>query len=186
MALVTLALGSNLGDRAENLRHARQALTRDFLLGTCSRLYETEPAYLLDQPRYYNQVCQAATSLAPLAALRRLKALESQLGRVPSARFGARLIDLDLLFYDDQVLDTPELVLPHPRLAERPFVLVPLAEIAPGLVHPVLGVPVAELLRRLGDTSGAIWPAVPLARSLKAGQTTFEWGQQTYIMGIIN
>jgi 2-amino-4-hydroxy-6-hydroxymethyldihydropteridine diphosphokinase len=158
VALVTLALGSNLGDRAENLRHARRALAPDFQLGACSRLYETEPAYVLDQPRYYNQVCQATTSLAPLEALHRLKALESQLGRVPSTRFGPRLIDLDLLFYDDQVLDTPELVLPHPRLAERPFVLVPLTEIAPNQVHPRLGVTVTELLQRLGDTRQAIWP----------------------------
>ncbi len=158
MALVALALGSNLGDRAENLRAARQALAPDFLLGVCSGLYETEPAYVLDQPRYYNQVCQATTALSPIAALQRLKALESQLGRVPSTRFGPRLIDLDLLFYDDQVLDTPELVLPHPRLAERPFVLVPLAEIAPKLVHPRLGVTVTDLLARLGDTRQAIWP----------------------------
>src|SRR5437016_1649017 len=104
MALATLALGSNLGDRAENLRLARQALAPDFQLGVCSRLYETEPAYILDQPRYYNQVCQAGTALAPLDALRHLKSLEAQLGRVPSTRFGPRLIDLDLLFYDDQVL----------------------------------------------------------------------------------
>jgi 2-amino-4-hydroxy-6-hydroxymethyldihydropteridine diphosphokinase len=158
MALVALALGSNLGDRAENLRAARQALAPDFMLGACSGLYETEPAYVLDQPRYYNQVCQATTALSPIAALQRLKALESQLGRVPSTRFGPRLIDLDLLFYDDQVLDTPQLVLPHPRLAERPFVLVPLAEIAPKLVHPRLGVTVTDLLARLGDTRQAIWP----------------------------
>src|SRR5437879_5024555 len=142
MALVTLALGSNLGDRAENLRRVRLALAPDFVLGVCSHVYETEPAYVLDQPRYYNQVCQATTTLSPLAALQRLKALESQLGRVPSVRFGPRLIDLDLLFYDDQVLASPELVLPHPRLAERPFVLVPLAEIAPDLMHPQLGVSV--------------------------------------------
>jgi len=158
MALVTLALGSNLGDRAENLRRARQALAPEFLLGACSHLYETEPAYVLDQPRYYNQVCQATTALLPTETLQRLKTLESTLGRVPAARFGPRLIDLDLLFYDDQVLETPELVLPHPRLAERPFVLVPLAEIAPNLVHPKLGVTVSVLLERLGDTRQAVWP----------------------------
>src|SRR5258707_10869816 len=180
MAIITLALGTNLGERLENLRRARQALAPDFQLSACSRIYETEPAYVADQPRYYNQVCQAATSLSPLAALRRLKALETLLGRTPSARFGPRKIDLDLLFYDDEVLETPELVLPHPRLAERPFVLVPLAEIAPELVHPVLGVTVAELLRRLGNTRAAIWPAAAAGRTLMVGQATFEWGQQTY------
>jgi 2-amino-4-hydroxy-6-hydroxymethyldihydropteridine diphosphokinase len=158
MALVTLALGSNLGDRAENLRRARAALAPDFVISTCSHVYETEPAYLHDQPRYYNQVCQGTTLLRPLEALRRLKVLETQLGRVPSVRFGPRLIDLDLLFYDERVLDTPELVLPHPRIVERPFVLVPLAEIAPNLVHPRLQITVAKLLARLGDTRSVIWP----------------------------
>ena len=161
MAIVYLALGSNLGDRAENLRRARQALPPDFVAGACSGVYETEPAYVVDQPRYYNQACRASTSLAPLAALRRLKTIEAKLGRVPSARFGPRLIDLDLLFYDDQILDSPELELPHPRLQERPFVLAPLAEIAPELRHPRLAATVAELLARLGDTRAAIWPVAP-------------------------
>jgi 2-amino-4-hydroxy-6-hydroxymethyldihydropteridine diphosphokinase len=146
MALVTLALGSNLGDRAENLRTAHRALAADFSMRACSRVYETEPAYVYDQPRYYNQVCQAGTALPPTAALHRLKSIEAELGRVPGTRFGPRLIDLDL-------------ILPHPRLAERPFVLVPLAELAPNLVHPRLKVSVAELLARLGDTQNAVWPA---------------------------
>jgi 2-amino-4-hydroxy-6-hydroxymethyldihydropteridine diphosphokinase len=160
MALITLALGSNLGNRAENLRRAREAMPPDFVISACSPVYETEPAYVQDQPRYYNQVCQGTTWLQPLEALRRLKALETQLGRVPSARFGPRLIDLDLLLYDDRVLDTPELVLPHPRLEERPFVLVPLSDIAPNLIHPRLQVTVAELLARLGDTRNLIWPVL--------------------------
>ena len=160
MALVTLALGSNLGDRAENLRLARQALAPGIQMGACSRVYETEPAYLPDQPRYYNQVCQGATAFSPVEVLHLLKALELELGRVPSARFGPRLIDLDLLFYDDLALETAELTVPHPRLAERSFVLAPLAEIAPDLRHPRLGVTVSELLRRMGDTRAAIWPVV--------------------------
>jgi 2-amino-4-hydroxy-6-hydroxymethyldihydropteridine diphosphokinase len=158
MARVGLALGSNLGDRAENLRRARQALPPEFELGACSRLYETQPAYVPDQPRFYNQVCLATTTLTPLEVLHRLKMIETESGRVPSVRFGPRLIDLDLLYYDDRVMDEPELALPHPRLAERAFVLVPLAEVAPDWIHPRLHLSVAQLLARLGDTRADVWP----------------------------
>ena len=168
METVYLALGSNLGDRASNLRSARQALTPAFAVEACSPVYETEPAYVLDQPRYFNQVCRATTALAPLDALRQLKAIETGLGRVSGRRFGARLIDLDLLMYGEVVLDTTELVLPHPRMAERPFVLVPLAELAPTVIHPRLGLTIAELRDRLGDTGRAVW-RVPDADQPKAG-----------------
>jgi 2-amino-4-hydroxy-6-hydroxymethyldihydropteridine diphosphokinase len=158
MARVILALGTNLGDRTANLRRARQALESDFELGICSRIYETQPAYVRDQPLYYNQVCLATTQLRPLEVLHRLKWIESEMGRVPGVRYGPRLIDLDLLFYDDLVMDGPDLVLPHPRIAERAFVLAPLAEVAPDLVHPRLHLTVAQLLARLGDTHQAVWP----------------------------
>ncbi|MEP7355985.1 MAG: 2-amino-4-hydroxy-6-hydroxymethyldihydropteridine diphosphokinase [Anaerolineales bacterium] len=160
---VYLALGTNLGDRAANLRLARAALSPDFTLEAVSSIYETEPAYVLDQPRFYNQVLRATTALTPLAALRRLKAIEADLGRTAGTRFGPRLIDLDLLLYGAVELATSELTLPHPRLAERPFVLIPLAEIAPTLVHPDLGLTMAALRDRLGDTRAAIWPAPPAA-----------------------
>jgi 2-amino-4-hydroxy-6-hydroxymethyldihydropteridine diphosphokinase len=135
------------------------ALPPDFTLHSISPVYETEPAYVLDQPRFLNLVVRAETALPPRSALRRLKALESELGRVSGQRFGPRLIDLDLLLYDEVVLETPELTLPHPRLVERPFVLVPLNDLAPTLVHPVLGRTIAQLLAGLGDTTNAIWPA---------------------------
>lgn len=158
-ATVYLGMGTNLGDRAENLRRALRALEPDFAVQAVSPVYETEPAYVLDQPRFLNLVCRAQTELAPLAALRRLKTLEAELGRVAGRRFGPRLIDIDLLLYDDQQLDTPELTLPHPRMAERAFVLAPLADLAPDLVHPGLGVTMRELRDRLGDVTGQIWPS---------------------------
>ena len=157
MPLVYLALGSNLGDRAHNLRRALQALGERLALDAVSPCYETEPAYVLDQPRFYNLTCRATTTLAPLDLLHHLKELETRLGREPGLRFGPRVIDLDILFYDDLVLDIPELTLPHPRLQERAFVLVPLADIAPDLVHPTLGLPIAALRDKLGDVHSSIW-----------------------------
>jgi 2-amino-4-hydroxy-6-hydroxymethyldihydropteridine diphosphokinase len=150
-ARVYLALGTNLGDRAAHVRHALAALAPTCTIRTVSSCYETAPAYVLDQPRFYNMVCCATTALEPLALLRALKQIEVVLGRTPGPRFGSRLIDLDVLLYDDVVQDTPELSLPHPRIAERSFVLVPLAEIAPTLVHPTLGVTIAALRDRLTD-----------------------------------
>jgi 2-amino-4-hydroxy-6-hydroxymethyldihydropteridine diphosphokinase len=159
MSTVFLGLGTNLGDRLGNLRRALAALAPDFAVEAVSAVYETEPAYVPDQPRFYNLALRAATRLSPVEALRRLKQLETDLGRVAGRRFGPRLIDLDLLLYDELVLDTPELGLPHPRLPERAFVLAPLAEIAPEVVHPVLRLTIRQLWDRLGDTSGLIWRA---------------------------
>jgi 2-amino-4-hydroxy-6-hydroxymethyldihydropteridine diphosphokinase len=157
--IVYLGLGSNLGDRALNLGRALDALRADFEIDSVSACYETEPAYVLDQPRFYNLACRGATALEPMAVLRRLKQLEREIGRTPTTRYGPRVMDIDLLFYSDVILDTPELAVPHPRLAERPFVLVPLAEIAPDFVHPVLRLTITQLRDRLGDTSKVIWLA---------------------------
>jgi 2-amino-4-hydroxy-6-hydroxymethyldihydropteridine diphosphokinase len=159
MATAYVALGANLGDRLGSLRRAVAGLHPDFVVQAVSPVYETEPAYVLDQPRFYNMAAQVSTELRPLEALRRLKQLEAEAGRTAGPRFGPRLIDLDLLLHGDTVMETPELILPHPRLHERAFVLRPLADIAPDAVHPALGRTIRELLMDLGDTSGAIWPA---------------------------
>jgi len=134
---VYLALGSNLGDRLANLKQAIAALPPQMEVKAKSSVYETPPWGYEDQPKFLNQVIKAKTYLHPEPLLKHLKRLEVALGRQESFPNGPRLIDMDILFYDDLVLNSPSLVIPHPRLHERGFVLLPLMEIAPDLIHPV-------------------------------------------------
>lgn len=148
-----LGLGSNLGDRAANLAQARARLVEGgILIRSASRLYESEPVGFLDQPWFLNQVIEIETSLAARALLLLLQGIEKDMGRRETVRNGPRTIDLDILLAEDAVIQTEELTIPHPRLAERNFVLVPLAEIAPGAVHPVHGKTIRGLLRRSKDS----------------------------------
>jgi 2-amino-4-hydroxy-6-hydroxymethyldihydropteridine diphosphokinase len=144
-----LSLGSNLGDRRANLRRAVEALPPLVTVLRSSAIYETEPWGYRDQPPFFNQVIEVETGLPPLELLAHLKQVEADLGRRPTFRYGPRLIDMDILFYADQVVDLPGLSIPHPRLAERAFVLAPLSELAPGLRHPVTGKTILELVSNI-------------------------------------
>jgi 2-amino-4-hydroxy-6-hydroxymethyldihydropteridine diphosphokinase len=151
---IYLALGANLGDRGASLRNAVERLRDAVAVERMSSVYETEPAYLLDQPRFLNMALRGHTALDPHALLVFLKRIERDMGRTAGPRYGPRAIDLDIMQYDSLALATADLTIPHPRMAERPFVLAPLAEIAPELVpagwNRSIGA-LAEVVRGNGD-----------------------------------
>ena len=144
--VVYLALGTNLGERAANLRAALALLPPEVRVLAESRIYETPPWGYADQPAFLNMAVEAETGLSPEALLKHLKRIEAEVGREPSFRYGPRLIDLDILFYGGLVLESDALTIPHLRLHERAFVLVPLMDLDPGLQHPVLKRSLADLL----------------------------------------
>ena len=152
MSIAYLLLGSNLGDRATILLDAVRYLEATAgSVRTVSGLYETAAWGLEDQPAFLNQAVCLHTSLSPEELLNVCLQTERQAGRERQIRWGARTLDVDILFYDDLVLDTTNLTVPHPRLPERRFALVPLAEIAAKVVHPTLHQTVAELLAACKD-----------------------------------
>lgn len=149
---IYLGLGSNIANRDAHLIAALQALASLMTIERVSAVYDTAPMHMTDQPRFHNIALAATTSLSPLELLRGVKAIERALGRTAGPRYGPRVIDIDLLFYDQLVLQSDELTIPHPRLAERAFVLAPLAEIAPTLIHPALGETLSDLLQRVAGS----------------------------------
>lgn len=163
MKTAYLSLGSNVGDREAHLARALERLEGgDIHLVRKSSVYETQPRDVPDQPWFLNQVVEIETSLMPMQLLARTQKLERTLGRVPTYDKGPRAIDIDILFYANTVVEIPGLEIPHPRLADRRFVLEPLAEIAAELRHPRTGKTVGEMLanvagqkvRRLPASSG--------------------------------
>ena len=157
-AQIYLGLGTNMGDRLENLRGALRLLSKDagLRLLRCSQVYETEPWGGIEQPSFLNCVAESATSLDPEALLGLCKDVEETMGRVPGQRWGPRLIDVDILLYGSQVVDLPDLEIPHPRLHLRAFALVPLAELCPEKAHPVLNLSIAQLCKEAGGREGVL------------------------------
>ena len=144
--IVYLALGSNMGNRLSNLKAAVLNLTPQMTVKQKSSVYETPPWGFTEQNAFLNQVVKVTTYLEPEPLLRHLKRMETALGRVPNFQNGPRVIDIDILFFDNTIINTPPLMVPHPRLHERAFVLVPLAEIEPDFVHPILQRPINKIL----------------------------------------
>jgi 2-amino-4-hydroxy-6-hydroxymethyldihydropteridine diphosphokinase len=143
---VYLSLGSNLGDRESHLRAALERLPPDVLVRRASPLYETAPVEFTAQPSFLNQVIEAETALSPAELLSRTAVIERDLGRTREIPKGPRTLDIDILLYDKDIIQTATLQIPHPRMTERRFVLAPLADLAPELRHPITGVSVREML----------------------------------------
>jgi 2-amino-4-hydroxy-6-hydroxymethyldihydropteridine diphosphokinase len=152
MKIVYLSLGSNVGDRETHLARARERLSSDDTrILRASAIYETEPRDFPDQAWFLNQVIEVETNLLPKQLLSRVQRIERALGRVPTHPKGPRTIDIDILFYGDAILSNPGLEIPHARLADRRFVLEPLAELAPNLHHPRTNSTVREMLAQVSN-----------------------------------
>ena len=151
--LAYIGIGSNLGEKLENCRRAIEAIGSDARnrLVRCSRLYRTEPVGKTEQEWFINGVAAVETTMGPRELLDFLLSVEKEMGRARKERWGPRIIDLDILFYVDQVLNEEGLQIPHPRIHERRFVLVPLMDIAPGLIHLVFHRTVSQILGELNE-----------------------------------
>ena len=148
---ILLGLGSNLGDRFENLTAAIEALASEVSVQTISPTYETQPLYVTEQPEFLNLLMRGTTALSPIKLLALIKTIEAKLGRKRSIRFGPRTIDIDIIDYDSLNLDLTNLTTPHPRMHERLFVLKPLVDIAPNWKHPRIGQTAQHLIEKIPD-----------------------------------
>jgi 2-amino-4-hydroxy-6-hydroxymethyldihydropteridine diphosphokinase len=150
-----LSLGSNLGNREDNIDMALKLLAQRMRLGKVSSIYDTEPLGNTKQPRFLNLACEVFTRLAPEGLLALAKGIEGKMGR--RGKSGEpRTIDIDILLYGDEAVDTRDLVIPHPKMAERSFVLTPLAEIAPDIIHPVLKKTIKEMNKAIKEVQGVM------------------------------
>ena len=151
---VYLSLGSNLGDRRAHLKKALGLLGESVDIVSVSSVYDTEPVGVGEQPRFLNLVCRVNTNIGPMQLLSLIKGIESSMGRDISLKNVPRVIDIDIILYGDTIMESPDLIIPHARMQERAFVLVPFAEIAPDVVHPVSGERIDELASRVEGRNG--------------------------------
>jgi len=153
---VYLSLGSNLGDRRANLKKALRLLGECLEIARVSSVYDTEPVGVGEQPRFLNLMCCVKTDIGPMQLLSFIKGIESDMGRDLNLRDAPRVTDIDIILYGETIMRSPDLVIPHPRMRERAFVLIPFMEIAPDVVHPVSGERINELAARVGGRSGVV------------------------------
>ena len=149
---IYLSLGTNLGNRELNLESIKQELPPQVKIMDCSSIYQTEPWGYLNQPDFLNQVLAVETSFSPHELLVYVKDVEQKIGRKPNFRFGPRIVDIDILFYGDRIILEEDLVVPHPRIRDRAFVLIPLAEIDPDLIYPGTDFSISDLVLNVDPT----------------------------------
>lgn len=173
-----IALGSNIGDRVGHIHNALDHLSSYATVVETSHLYETDPMLVTDQPLFLNAACKVTTDLTPSELLRAVKETEDTLGRVKTIRYGPRAIDLDILFFDDSLVDEPDLTIPHIGIPDRDFVLAPLLDLDADLRHPRLDCTVGQLWQQLA------MPRPPRVMPVAGG--IWHWRQRPRIMGILN
>lgn len=159
--MAVLLLGSNLGDREKNLKNARELLSaRSGRIEICSSVYISSPWGNTNQDYFLNQVISISTQLNPIELLENTLQAETEMGRIRTDKWGPRIIDIDILYYNDDILNTPELRIPHPGISMRRFTLIPLIEILPDFIHPELGITHIQMLTQCRDT-GTVSPYEP-------------------------
>jgi 2-amino-4-hydroxy-6-hydroxymethyldihydropteridine diphosphokinase len=156
MPVAFIGIGSNLGSRIENCNKALHEISNFARISAVSSIYETEPVGKEDQPDFINCVAKIETDLSPYRLLASLRSVENTLGRRRTEKWGPRIIDLDIIFYDGLLIESDELAIPHPRAHLRGFVLEPLCEIAPNFIHPVFKVSISTLLHELKDAKRVV------------------------------
>jgi len=180
---VILALGTNLGQRRANLQLALDTLGEVLTIEAVSPIYETEPWGFTDQPDFFNACLLGLTKLSPHDLLDTCKSIEQRLGRQAGSKWGPRLIDIDMIFYGQLILDNGKLKIPHPQLDQRAFVLAPLADIAPDWSHPESNQSVADLLENVDESTVR---RLPRSEYSLRRPINLAWGHKTYVMGILN
>jgi len=186
---IYLGLGSNLGDRVKYLLQAVSMLSAEIEITAEYSIYETPPWGFTDQAPFLNQVVKGTTSLTPGNLLDFLKAIEKKIGRKETFKYGPREIDIDILFFDDLIIEEENLVVPHPKFHERAFMLVPFSEIDPSFIHPTQKLEITELLIKQDYSDIKVFISKgkkPMHQTLKINDKEFIWGSRTYVMGIIN
>ncbi|KAG5518848.1 hypothetical protein PMAC_002379 [Pneumocystis sp. 'macacae'] len=183
---IYIALGSNLGNKVKFISDAIEKMSiKGIKILKTSMLYESKPMYFENQPVFYNAVCKVETSLSPEQLLVELKTIEKELGRFRTVDKGPRCIDLDIIFFRREIINSESLTIPHPQVLERPFVLKPLCDVSNNLVHPVTGFPIVFYLKKAVDLG--IKPVLPFLHKNKSINFSFEsYKAPTYLMGILN